>query len=170
MPLHGRRMLAGKTVNFKGVDYEVRVGNFKQSPMAMRVEILVAGAPRNQAKRITFNQGNWARFNMQMPKNCSYLDDISYPEVEEFLTTTGLAKPMKVEGNDVVRNVGSGWYTLYKFDEQKLRECHPGGYIKYERAYEEALDIESTRYGMAKQLTPCPDMCNAQFDAYQLEL
>ena len=155
-------------IQYGNEKYYIRMDSFVKSPMALRSETRTESGGVASTRRITFNQGNWAKFNLQMPKNCSFVDVERCQGVEEFLQNTGLAKPLLINGNEVVRNVNDKWYPLYKFNEDMLKQLDPGGYMRYSQKYDKQLEIEALRYGMASQRMNFPDTGKVEIDCHQL--
>lgn len=158
----------GGVLQYNGDLYQVRVNSFLKSPMALRVEIKNTRLGISSIRRITYNQGNWAKFNLQMPKNCSFVDVGQLSDVEDFLQSTGLAKPMIVNGSEITRNINNIWFPLYKFDEDMIKRLDPKGYASYSKGYDDQYARESFRYGMASHKSYFPKMTEPDLDYHQL--
>lgn len=151
------------TVWYNGVEYYGRVNSFSKGQMALRLEVksseaYKSGGPKSEPIRVTYNMGNYMGMREPMKKNCSFLNVGEYPEIEDFVKKTGLAKPVLKDGEQRVRynKANDEWYPVYEFDAEKLKVLDEIGYSNYSKYYDKQAAYEESHKSLreSKRFNP----------------
>lgn len=161
--------LTRRSVIYEGQEYFVRIGAYSKGQMALRFEAKNAeafkpGVVQSSVKpiRVTWNLGNYIGRERPMPKNSSFLNTPEFPGIEDFVMSTGVAKPVLRNGEQVVRchRANNEWYPAYEFDERKLRILDPEGYERYSQSYDrQAAEEEKMKTArLSRRHGSCPQL------------
>lgn len=158
-----------RSIIYEGQEYFVRIGAYSKGQMALRFEIKNAeafkpGVVTSSVKpiRVTWNLGNYIGRERPMPKRCSFLNTPEFPGIEDLVMSTGIAKPVLRNGEQVVRQhrANNYYYPAFEFIESKLRILDPDGYERYSQSYDrQAAEEEKMKVArLSRRHGSCPQL------------
>lgn len=133
----------GETLDYKGIPIQLHVGNYRSEPLCMSLFAEKTNRLFLNNFNISANLGEHIDRDTIIPKYCAYVDASRRDAYDliNFLEENNLAKPYIRDGHTVKDRTGYTEYTLYQFNEKKLKQLDPQGCASYEQNRGRAMHI-----------------------------